>query len=256
MIEEKLLQAAKELPEAPECFYEIMEQTQNRKKNFCFFNSISKKAVVACMCIFLLTCGTVFAATTETKYAGWPDTSCDFKSVMKTAGKMDIILPETLGGYSFKSFTSCRVVPDGTSYLKVLLGTPSYLWHCIDYSLEGNGAFSESAPFHLYIGSTENALYQYFFYFDDHNTWISEYLLPDTYHTESYKGILLQSGIVNYEESDSEDFNNRFYEIIWMDDAHKTVFMIHCYIPDMQDFERIKNQITNYAKDIIDSNIS
>ena len=249
MIEEKLLQAAQELPEAPECFEEIVIQAQKHKKYYPHFLIVSKKVVVACICIFLLTCGTVFAATTETKYIGWPEESYDFKSVEQTADEMGIVLPEILGEYSFKSFTTCHVVPDGTSYLEVLLGTPSYLWHGISYSIEGSREFSDSAPFSLYIGSTEDELYKYVFYFDDNDIWNSKYLLPDTYHSEIYNGILLQSGVTKYEQKSS------FYEIIWVDDTHKAVFSIHYYIDDEQKLDHIKDQITNYAKSIIDSNI-
>lgn len=256
MIEEKLLQAAQELPKAPDCFEEIVEQAQKYKKYHWSFRIGSKRAAIVCICIFLLTCGTVFAATTETKYIGWPEQSYDFKSVQNTADEMDIILPETIGEYSFKSFTSCHVVPDGTSYLEVLLGTPSYLWHCIDYSIEGKGAFSNSAPFSLYVGSTENDLYKYVFYFDDNDTWHSEYLLPGTYHSEVYNGILLQSGITKYERQNFENLDNSIYEIIWIDYTHNAVFNMHFYIDDEQNLEYIKKQITNYAKKIIDSNIS
>lgn len=250
MIEEKLLQAAQELPEAPECFEEIVMRAQKNKKCHLHFRIVSKKVAIAFVFVFLLTCGTVFAATTETKYIGWPEESYDFKSVQRTADEMDITLPETLGKYSFKSFTTCHVVPDGTSYLEVLLGTPSYLWHGIYYSMGGSMELSESAPFSLFIGSTEDELYKYVFYFDDNDIWNSEYLVPGTYHSEIYNGILLQSGVTNYEQKSSD------YEIIWIDYTHKAVFTIHYSIDDEQNLNYIKDQAINYAKNIIDSNIS
>lgn len=250
MIEEKLLQAAQELPEAPECFEEIVMRAQKRKKCHPHFRIVSKKVAIACVFAFLLTCGTVFAATTEAKYIGLPEeSSYDFKSVQRTADEMDITLPETLGKYSFESFSTCHVVPDGTSYLEVLLGAPSYLWHGISYSIGGSREFSDSAPFSLYIGSTKDELYKYVFYFDNNDIWNSEYLLPDTYHSEIYNGILLQSGITKYEQKSS------FYEIIWIDDTHKAVFSIHYSIDDEQNLDHIKDQAINYAKNIIDSNI-
>lgn len=248
MIEEKLLQAVQELPEAPECMEEIIMRAQKHKTYHPNFLIVSKKVVVACVCLFLLTCGTVLAATTEAKYIGWPETSYEYKSARQTAEEMNIVIPETLGEYSFKSFTTCNVFPDGTSYLKALFAEPSYLWHNISYSVNGSRESSDSAPFSLYIGSTEDDLYKDIFYFDHNDRWNPEYLVSDTYHAELYNGILLQSGVTKYEQ------NNSGYEMIWIDSAHKAVFNIHYHTDGEQNPDHIKDQITDYAKDIIDLN--
>lgn len=59
----------------------------------------------------------------------------------------------------------------------------------------------------IYIGITEDDLYKDIF-FDDNNTWNSNYLVSDTYYSEIYNGILLQNGLTKYEQKTS------VYEII------------------------------------------
>lgn len=245
MIEEKLRKAAQDLPEAPECYDKIVEQARGKYNHHSA--KVLKRTVIACICICLLACGTVFAAS-GIKYAAWPKTtSYNFTRVTETAEQMNLVLPEKFGEYCFDGFTVCRVVPAGTCYLKVLLGSPLYLRYSIDYSMKD----SDDTSFRLDMGSTENSLYRYCFYFDNHDIWQSEYLVSGTYHSELYKGIVLQSGITKVEEN-----SDSFYEINWIDSAHEAVFSMHCVITDKQNFGDIEKQMTDYAKYVINCNIA
>lgn len=121
MIENRLHEAVQELP-LPTCSFTAVKERAARQETGSGFQFIHHRKIAGIFAgVFLLAGCTVIAATTEADYGAWASHSVDFRKAEAVSEDLGITIPESLDGNSFCSITTGYVVPDGTSYVPLLL---------------------------------------------------------------------------------------------------------------------------------------
>lgn len=270
MIENKLYQAANLLPKPASNFSQIERRSYLTSKKTTLGLRSFRRVAVALLCIFLLTGGTVVAATTEVNYSAWANHSDSFDDAEKNAQSLGVVIPETLDDSPFFNITTMYVAPKGTTYLDAL-NTPAYRWYSIDYGIQDvireydfdspNSGFSENPviydEYSLSIGSTNNELYRYIFSLDETGVRDQTETIPGSYRVEEYNGITMQ---IMTDTQFIENSGNVFvyhHRIVWVDKDNQTVFSLHkAFYAEEEHADQLPGEMIDFAKEIVDSNIA
>ena len=268
MIESKLYQAAQSLPVPQSAFLEIETKANTGKQSISLRIPRYRMVATICACLVLLLGCVTVAATKEADFSAWASRSDTFDDVKEIADKLEIVLPDTLGDSPFYNVTTMYVVPQGTTYLEAF-NTPAYKWYSLDYGVQDiireynsedpDSGFSESPvvydEYSLSVGSTDNELFKYVFSLDESGARILDDTLPDSYRTEIYNGITMQTVTdVQYDDDTGEVFAYH-HHVLWIDASNHAVFSLHksfCAEEDAAD--QFSPEMLEFAKSIIDIN--
>lgn len=261
MIETKLHQAMQAGPE-PVTNYSQIEGLvhKNTRKSTVHSRRIRTTAVFA-VCALLLLGAVAMAATTEVNYSAWASSSESFWDAERIADKLGLALPETLDDSPFCGITTMYVVPEGATYLDAITA-PHYRWYDVDYGVEEIVHKDNSITTEVYddysiaFGSTDGNLWGYVFSLDESGTWVPDNLLPGSYRTEEYNGIILQIGTwVQYDPENEGEIFAYHHKVIWVDANNHAVFSLHkSFYAEENAADRLPSEMIEFAKSIIDLN--
>lgn len=250
-MENKLKMELDALP-TPTTTFEELEVMNNQPKTF----RLRKRAVVIMAAVLaMLLCGMGWA---KMQYGMWYLIgSREWNDMADAAEKYHIVLPETLDGTPFYEYNIYGLVPRGAPYA-VALASPAYKPRMVTYATEvidreyhSSGMVSSETPrqvdkLSLHFGTTENALWRYYFQVDEQGIYTA-CNVPESYYTIAYKGITLQiCDTVWYYESDGRTVYTRW--VHWVDEEKQVAFSLN--ESDYTDPDRV----VECAKAIIDLN--
>ena len=250
-MKDKLMMAASELPEPETSFGALSDKVEAPKRR----RAWKKTPVVLAAVLALLLCGMGWMKAAN--YGMWTlYTSHDWRDAKWAAERFEIRLPETMDGVPFDQYWVCGHVPQGGSWLRAYL-SPLYVPRSVYYTVRETGNITlpdgstasytyNTEDFKLSFGTTENALWRYYFQFDENDIWIG-WEVPESYDTIEYKGIMLQIGdTTSYSALEDRDVCTRW--VHWIDEERHVAFGIS--ETDYSDPDRV----VECAKAIIDLN--
>ncbi len=182
-MEEKLLQAAKALPQPQTSFYVIEEMAKVKASKSC--GRIIRVGVAVALILCLVT--TVFAYG-GTRYGLWSGLqSTSYADVEILNRKFSYQFPEMLNGLSFNNMSAAHGAPLGKSYLGALL-SPTYVLYNVDY---GGALGAEGTQLRVSFGSTEQPQWKYHFCVAEDGSSNYEGVEPGSQYTIEYGGYTL-----------------------------------------------------------------
>lgn len=249
-MENKLKMELEALP-CPETTFEALEMMDYQPRPL---RRRKRTVVLIAAVLALLLCGMGWAKM-RTRYgmhmlyasSGWSD-------VEWVTEKYDIQLPEVLDGIPFDEYRIYGHVPVGGSALKSsrlrAYFSPLYVPYDVDYAVrtlpEGAEFWRTDTVFTLSFGTTDNALWRYYFQIDENGTWTA-CNVPESYQTIEYKGITLQIGdIVYHYEYNDRTVHTRW--VHWVDEEKEVAFSL------TERSYTDPNRVVECAKAIIDLN--
>lgn len=206
----------------------------------------------------LLLCGAGYA---KTRYGMWLIyDSRNWGDLQTAVEEYDLLLPETLGGTPFLSYSEWGHVPQGASYVEALLN-PVYKSVNVEYAVEvletetypsgekKSETYIRSEELSLFLGTTANDLWRYYFEVDESGIW-TVCDIPESYETLEYKGITLQVGDTSFYDTNlkGERYIRYTHWVHWVDEEKQMAFSIA--ETDYAD----PNRVVECAKEIIDLN--
>lgn len=242
MIEQKLQAAAEALPTPEGRFAPIVHTAQ--RLSHPARKPIRKRAVALILALLLLG-GCAAGAVSYTYWVGpvWYDSYAD---AVRLSGDLDVLVPEELGESPFYDVTTVHTSTQNRFWM---LGWIFYRYKTValEYGTAGtflneDGDTVHTVLDHIYLqfGSTENELWRDIFPFTDDGIWCDDELDPETYASETYNGVLLQSGAIVRPWT-------RLNEVIWVDESLKVCFML-------SSSDYTMDELLTFAKEIIDLN--
>lgn len=266
MIEEKLQNAANLLPD-PRSDFPAVEKHSNTKQRT---SSRPRKRLVAAMLLAVLLVGCVAASAPDYHlYNGnwWNflpgvffDPAEEFglhdDQTMKTAEKLGITLPETLGGYPVIGFSKLNLTTKKVP-IQIAWLSPHYVYYSSYYGvdmeeprvspdgIEGTHHWSEGAD--VTYGPTDNEIWRRQFGYDENNAFVAtNWTLAD--HPVEEISSLEYEGITVYVAKIGIMFREKpMWDVTWVDVENGVVFSIDEYYEN-------PDTLIAYAKEIIDLN--
>ena len=266
MIEQKLQQAAENLPEHSGDYPAVEERVKRKQYKS---RPVRRKRLAIAMVLAVLLVGCV--AVTEPDYHLYNGTlrgydpgmdeiykmrGLAWKDTQKEAEKLGITLPETLGGYPVIDFNRYNLTNQEVPHWYALLA-PRYVYHSSFYGvemeepyvspdgIEGTRHWREGAE--ITYGSTNDEIWRRQFGFDEHDVFVAgNYKLGrgnvEEITSQEYQGYTLYIGKILYE---TFDYPN--WDVTWVDYGRGVVFSVD------GEFET-PDALIGYAKEIIDLN--
>lgn len=255
-MENKLINAAALLPEPALDFQTIEQQMKVTVKPIRKTGKALRAALAAVLAAVLL-CGMGWS---KLHYSMWSlGSSRAYIDLENAADRYGIVLPESLGGATFRGYYIYGLVPQNAPWVTALLN-PSYKPQSVSYGIKmreillphSYGEFIEretirkGVDLKLNFGTTKNDLWRYYFEYDESGLWTG-CEVPESYEMIEYKGITLQVGdTFHYDEAVGSNIYVRW--VHWVDEEKQVVFSIH--ETDYSDPDRV----VECAKQIIDLN--
>lgn len=239
MMEERLYQAAKILPEPKSDFPCIGERMKKAVKT----KSANRKRKLVILAVALSLFITACAYST-TKYGLWGGySSKSYTDAQWTAEKFNYTLPETLHESPFEGYSEAHGAPEGYSYLQALL-MPTYKLYSIRYAIEkeeiredGSTQGWEEKVISVYFGTTEQEQWKYHFSVAEDGSKNYHGVNPGSKDTVEYEGYVLH--LYSIGESHSA---------MWEDMDRKMIIDLTCYDLESQE------EVVEIAKILIDLN--
>lgn len=238
MMEERLYQAAKKLPEPGSDFLCIEEQVKKTVKS----KSANRKRKLVILAVALSLFITACAYST-TKYGLWGGySSTSLKDAKQAALKFDYELPETMNGSPFQTFSTAHGAPEGASHLQALL-SPTYKLYTVRYYVEkkeqreeGEHHWAENTV-SISFGTTENERWKYHFSVAEDGSKNYHGVNPGSTAIAEYEGYQLHLYSIG-----------KCHSVMWEDKERKMIIDLTCYDLESQE------EVVEIAKILIDLN--
>ena len=257
MMEQKLRNAAEQMPEPKTTFLEIGRKACQPKPGPTSFRT--RRIAIAALCVVLLL-ATACAAATGLQYTGMVSPLVTRSGVERA---LDIELPSDLDDSPCYEVISVNVVPEGTNDILGRL-FPDYRWYSLNYGVietvretysdeQGNGyaEWTETRDkWDLTVGGLDNDLWQHCFSLNADGTLAPDNQMTLT-RTEQYRGITLQIGVWPITDWENPDqITSYLHKIVWVDWEAGAVFDFDTYRPT----DEFPEELLQFTKAIIDLN--
>lgn len=266
MIEEKLQNAAEKLPVPRSDFLAVEEKVKQKKHRP---KAIPKRrfAIIMVLAILLVGCVAVSEPDYHLYNGNWQSfipgmyeihemTGQAWKETQKSAEKLGISLPETLGGYGVIDYSRYNLTEQETLIQFAWL-FPRYVYQSSYYGIEmeepwvspdgieGTRHWREGA--NLFYGSTEDEIWRRQFGYDENDAFIysnttREWVEPGEIASFEYEGITVYVLDVQFDTLELPT-----WKVTWVDHSNCVAFCVQ------GEFET-PDTLIGYAKEIIDLN--
>lgn len=225
MMEEKLYQAAVALPGPGSDFSCIEKRMQTNVKTAYASRKRRLVLLAAALCLLITAC-----AYSTTRYGLWGGySSTSGKDAQQAALQFDYLLPETMNGSPFQTFSTAHGATEGASYLQAML-SPTYKLYTVRYYVEKMEQ-REDGEYHwtentvsISFGTTEKAQWRYHFSVAEDGSKNYHGVNPGSNAAVEYEGYLLQL----YSIGD-------VHSVMWEDRGRKMVVDLSCYDLESQE---------------------
>ena len=228
MIEQKLLSAASKLPTPETDFASIVHTADLLTAP----KPIRRKQAIALILALLLLGGCAAGAVRYSITTGYATNH--YTEAVQLSSRLSVQIPEYLGQSPFHSATVDHIHNRDIPWL---LG-PLFSQYQKLFLQYGNLSDDISSVRYIMFsfGSTENALWRSAFAVNDALIWSDDNITPNTYDSQPYRDMLLQSGII-------DEINH----VIWNDEDLNV-----CFLLASSDYTT--HELLTFAKEIIDLN--
>lgn len=238
-MEEKLMKAAKKLPQPEGDFLRVEERMKKTEKPQ--LGSRKRKLVVlaVALCLFITACA--YGATSYGLWGGYSSSS--LSDATKAASQFGYQLPETLNGSPFQTYSTAHGAPEGANYLQAMLA-PTYKLYTVRYAVEKREVREgveygwEENVASVSFGTTENEQWKYHFSVAEDGSCNYSRVEPGSNRTAEYEGYTLYLYTIGTSHS-----------VRWEDTERNMVISMSCYDLETQE------DAVEIAKELVDLNL-